>query len=109
VTGHPPIRERAIHVPEASGSDRHRAATRRRANRVLPAKPQSATSLKRPCKRPVARVPRGVPEPPSTTDTRHEQPRMNLELARPPRPRATHENTLVMRRSTSGSRRIIET
>ena len=44
-------------------------------------------------------VPRDVPEPPSTASDRHQQQPVNLKLAQALRPRATHGNTLVMRRS----------
>jgi len=47
--------------------------------------------------------PRGAPERPSTTDNSYSQQPMNPELVQLPSPRATHRNTLVMRRScTSG-------
>src|SRR5215475_14448130 len=45
------------------------------------------------------RVPRDVPEPPSTASDGHQQQPVNLKLARALKPRATHGNTLVMRRS----------
>jgi hypothetical protein len=43
--------------------------------------------------------PPDVPELPSTANGRHQQQPVNLKLARGLNPRATHENTLVMRRS----------
>ena len=43
--------------------------------------------------------PPDVPEPPSTVNGRHQQQPVNLKLAQGLNPRATHENTLVMRRS----------
>ena len=43
--------------------------------------------------------PRDAPEPPSTANGRHQQQPVNLKLARGLNPRATHQNTLVMRRS----------
>ena len=43
--------------------------------------------------------PPDVPEPPSTANDRHQQQSVNLKLAQGLNPRATHENTLVMRKS----------
>jgi len=43
-----------------------------------------------------------APELPSTANDRHRQPPANMKLARAFNPRATHENTLVMRSSLSG-------
>ena len=40
-----------------------------------------------------------APELPSTANVRHRQPPANMKLARAFNPRATHENTLEMRRS----------
>jgi hypothetical protein len=42
--------------------------------------------------------PRDVPEPPSTASDRHQQQPANMKLGRAFNPRATHGNTLVMRR-----------
>jgi hypothetical protein len=56
---------------------------------------------KRPSKQRVSRrqaCPPDVPEPPSTVNSRHQQQPVNLKLARASSLRATHENTLVMRR-----------
>ncbi len=53
-----------------------------------------------------AHVPEMSPEPPSTANERRQQQPVNPKLARALNPRATHENTLVMRRSSaSGARR----
>jgi len=41
------------------------------------------------------------PELPSTANVRHRQPPASMKLARAFNPRATHENTLVMRRSVA--------
>jgi hypothetical protein len=43
--------------------------------------------------------PRDVPEPPSTANDRHQQQPADMKLAHGLKPRATHENTLVMRSS----------
>ena len=43
--------------------------------------------------------PRDVPEPQSIVNDRHQQQPANMKLGRALNPRATHENTLVMRRS----------
>ena len=54
--------------------------------------------------------PRDAPEPPSTANGRHQQQPVNLKLARALNRRATHGNTLVMRRSRNlaGPRSINE-
>jgi hypothetical protein len=44
--------------------------------------------------------PRDVPEPPSTANAHHQQPSVNLKLAQAWSLRATHGDTLAMRRST---------
>jgi hypothetical protein len=44
-------------------------------------------------------VPRDAPEQPSAANDRHKQQLANIKLAQALNPRATHENTLVMRRS----------
>ncbi len=44
------------------------------------------------------RVPRDAPERPSTANDRHQQQPANMKLARALNPRATHGDTLVMRR-----------
>jgi hypothetical protein len=46
------------------------------------------------------RVLKRVPELPSTANDRHQQQPANMKLRRALKPRATHENTLVMRRSS---------
>ena len=46
--------------------------------------------------------PRDAPELPSTANDRHQQQPANMKLARALNPRATHGNTLVMRRSLGG-------
>ena len=46
--------------------------------------------------------PQDVPGPPLAANGRHHQQPVNLKLARAPDPRATHRNTLVMRRSEHG-------
>src|SRR5512142_850696 len=48
----------------------------------------------------VQACPRGAPELPSTADDRHQQHPRNFMQTRASNPRATHENRLVMRRST---------
>src|SRR5580658_9869498 len=44
--------------------------------------------------------PRDAPEPPSTANDHHLQQPANMKLGRALNPRAAHENTLVMRRSS---------
>jgi len=46
------------------------------------------------------RVLKRVPELPSTANDRHQQQPANMKLRRALKPRATHENTLLMRRSS---------
>jgi hypothetical protein len=43
--------------------------------------------------------PRDAPDLPSTANDRHQQQPTNMKLAQALNPRATHENTLVMRSS----------
>ena len=50
--------------------------------------------------------PQDAPEPPSTVSDRHQQQPANMKLGRALNPRATHGNTLVMRRSFVVSRAL---
>jgi hypothetical protein len=78
------------------------------ANLMIPARRSPATSCLRLVKNQppltMGTCPRDAPEPPSTANDRHQQHPANMKLGRALNPRATHENTLVMRSSRPTSR-----
>jgi hypothetical protein len=65
----------------------------------LDSQPGGGTAAPEPGPRITNACPRDVPEPPSITNDGHQQQPVNMKLARTLSRRATHRNTLVMRRS----------